>query len=60
MGMWVCPSPEEIRDKINLAGGRVRVAEALQKSTRTIDFWRFGKRKMSLSDWKQISIMANR
>lgn len=59
MEKWISPDHEQIAKQIDLAGGRVKVSEELQKTTRAIDYWRFGKRKINYSDWKQICIMAN-
>lgn len=56
---WESPTPEQIRNQIELAGGRIRVAVELGKSERAVDYWRFGKRKIDKSNWKMICIMAD-
>lgn len=58
MKKWERPNPEHIRDKIELAGGRIKVAVELGKSERAIDYWRTGKRKIDFSNWKMICMMA--
>ena len=59
MKKWESPNPEQIRAQIDRAGGRIRVASELGKTERAIDYWRTGKRKIDVSNWKMICIMAN-
>lgn len=59
MAEWNRPNPEQIREQIDRAGGRIRVASELGKSERAVDYWRTGKRKIDISNWKMICIMAD-
>jgi hypothetical protein len=52
------PTLDQIREKIELAGGRIRVASELGKTERTIDYWRSGKRNIDVSNWKMICMMV--
>jgi hypothetical protein len=59
MEKWKSPEPEIIRVQIEKAGGRCKVAQELGKSERAIDYWRTGERKIDVSNWKMICIMAD-
>ena len=59
MKKWEQPTTEQIREQIDRAGGRIHVASELGKSERAVDYWRTGKRKIDISNWKMICIMAD-